>query len=70
MAVEDNLHSYTRVYKTTYQGYEGFSDMEAKKALSGNACKRFFVKALESGTHLQHKVLESDNAVVWKASKP
>ena len=41
MAVEDNLHSYIRVYKTTYQGYEGLSDMEAKKALSGNAYKNF-----------------------------
>ena len=46
MAVEDNLHSYIRVYKTTYQGYKGLSDMEAK--LSGNAYQRFFVKALES----------------------
>jgi hypothetical protein len=70
MAVEDNLHSYIRAYKTTYQGYEGLSDMEAKKALLGNAYKRFFVKALERGAHLQHRVLESGDAVVWKASEP
>ena len=70
MAVEDNLHSYIRVYKTTYQGYEGLSDMEAKQALPGNAYKRFFVKALESGARLQHRVLESEDAVVWKASEP
>jgi hypothetical protein len=70
MAVKDNLHSYIRAYKTTYQGYEGLSDMEAKQALSGNAYKSIFVKALESGARLQHIVLESGNAVVWKASKP
>ncbi len=58
------------MYKTTYQGYEGLSDMEAKQALSGNAYKRFFVKALESGARLQHRVLESGDAVVWKASEP
>jgi hypothetical protein len=39
-------HSYIRVYKTTYQGYEGLSDLEAKQAQSGNAYKRFFVKLL------------------------
>jgi hypothetical protein len=70
MAVEDNLYSFIRVYKTTYQGYEGLSDMEAKKALSGNAYKRFFVKALESSARLQHRVLESGDAVVWRASEP
>jgi hypothetical protein len=44
--------------------------MEAKQALLGNANKRFFVKALENGARLQHRILESGDAVVWKASKP
>ena len=69
MAVEDNLYSFIRVYKTTYQGYEGLSDMEAKKTLSSHAYKNFFVKALERGTRLQHRLLESGDAVVWKASE-
>jgi hypothetical protein len=45
MAVEDNLYSYICVYKTTYQVYEGLSDMRAKKSLSGNAYIEDFCKS-------------------------
>jgi hypothetical protein len=39
MVAEDHLYLCIHVYKTTYQGYKGLSDMEAKKSLSVNAHK-------------------------------
>jgi hypothetical protein len=69
MASEDNLFSYIHVYKTTYQGYKGLSDVEAKKSLSSHSYKSFFITALERGSCLQHIILDSGDAVVWKAKE-
>jgi hypothetical protein len=45
MAIEDNLYLYIGMYRTTYHGYEGLSDhIKAKKSISANAYKSFFLK--------------------------
>jgi hypothetical protein len=54
---------------TTFVSYEGYNDMEANKSLSGHAYKKFFLKALQKGSQLRHKVLDSGDIVVWAASR-